>query len=238
VTPAGVRWVEEIASTQDEAHRLAVSGAPHGTAIAARIQSGGRGTRGRSWASGEGGLWMSVVCRPAEGSAVEVVSLRIGLKLAVLLDQWLTPPNRITLKWPNDLYLGQRKTGGILTEARWQGELLGWLVIGIGLNVRNKIPHELSLQATRLSEAGVSATPKELAGPVAEAVAEAASHASPLTEDELFEFRARDWLIGRAIVLPEPGVAEGITAEGRLRVRTNSGDVAEVIGSVQLAAPS
>ncbi|NOT08384.1 MAG: biotin--[acetyl-CoA-carboxylase] ligase, partial [Gemmatimonadales bacterium] len=60
-----LEWLAELPSTQDEAHRRAEAGAPHGTAVAAEVQTAGRGTRGREWASGLGGLWMSVVCRPA-----------------------------------------------------------------------------------------------------------------------------------------------------------------------------
>jgi BirA family biotin operon repressor/biotin-[acetyl-CoA-carboxylase] ligase len=238
VTPAPFFWHESVASTQDEAHRLAASGATHGTAVAGRIQTGGRGTRGRAWVSGEGGLWLSVVCRPGPGTATEIVGLRVGLALADLLDRLLSPPNCITLKWPNDLILGEKKLGGILAEARWQGELLAWMVIGVGLNLRNEIPPELSGSAARLADAGVSVDARALAAPVAQAVAEAGREATPLSAGEVAAFESRDWLRGRAISLPEPGVAEGITASGRLRVRSAAGTVTEVMAPVQLAGPA
>lgn len=235
MTPASVLWHDSLPSAQDEAHRLAAGGAPHGLAVAAREQTSGRGTRGRAWASGRGGLWISVVCRPRAGPATEVIGLRVGLAIANLLDPMLPAPLRVALKWPNDLYLGQKKFGGILTEARWQGESLGWMVIGTGINLRNEIPAELTDTATRMEDAGVRLEPAALATLVAPSVAEAARDAAPLTAAELAAFEDRDWLRGRAITVPSEGIAEGITAAGRLRVRSAGGALTEVVAPVQLA---
>ena len=234
VTVAPIEWHDELGSTQDEAHALAVARAAHGTAVATRIQTRGRGTRGREWMSGKGGLWLSVVCRPDGGAAVEVIGLRVGLALAALIDKLLPPPHHVSLKWPNDLYLMERKLGGILVEARWQGESLGWMVIGVGLNVRNEIPASLAWSAVSLADAGVPMDPAELATPVAQAVARSARAASPLNPAELRAFADRDWLRGKTVALPTPGVAEGITPEGRLMVRTLGGALIEVTSPVQL----
>lgn len=182
----------------------------------------------------EGGLWLSVVCRPDAGAAPEVIGLRVGLALADFLDTILAPAHRVALKWPNDLYLLQRKLGGILVEARWHGESLGWMVIGVGLNVRNEIPAALVQTGVSLALAGFTADPVELAVPVTQAVARAARAALPLNPAELRAFEERDWLRGRAISLPTPGVAEGISSTGRLLVRTLAGNVVEATGSVQL----
>ncbi|HEU5219401.1 MAG TPA: biotin--[acetyl-CoA-carboxylase] ligase [Gemmatimonadales bacterium] len=228
---------ESLGSTQDEAHRLATEGAAHGTAVTARVQTGGRGTRGRPWVSGDGGLWLSVVCRPGPGAAPEVVGLRVGLALAEYLDRFLFPPHRIVLKWPNDLFLGERKVGGVLAEARWQGAVLGWMVIGVGINFQNDIPPDLGDTATRLFDAGVNADPASLAEAVAAVVADAARDASPLTQAEVAAFESRDWLRGRALSLPEPGIAEGITAAGRLRVRDELGVITEILSPVTLRRP-
>ena len=111
MTDSPVQWREALRSTQDEAHGLAAAGAAHGTAVAARVQSAGRGTRGREWVSEEGGLWLSVVCRPDAGAATEVIGLRVGLALADLLDTIIAPTHRVAIKWPNDLYLAAAKAG-------------------------------------------------------------------------------------------------------------------------------
>lgn len=230
-----IRWLENAASTQDEAHQLATAGAPHGSAIAVPVQTSGRGTRGRVWISEEGGLWLSVVCRPEQGTTVEVVGVRAGLGLARFLDGLVRPPARVALKWPNDLMLGAGKLGGILAEARWQGESLAWIVVGVGLNVRNPLPPGTRPAAARLVDAGVALAPVELAGPVASVVARAGRLAEPLSGEELAEFGLRDWLRGRKLTEPAPGVAEGISPAGRLRVRIADGTVAEAVGTVALA---
>jgi len=227
-----IRWLDYASSTQDEAHQLAATGAPHGSAIAVPVQTAGRGTRGRVWVSAEGGLWLSVVCRPERGSAVEVVGVRTGLALARFLDGIVRPPARIALKWPNDLMLGVGKLGGVLAEARWQGDTLGWIVVGVGLNVRNELPPGTAPPAARLLDAGVALAAVDLAEPVAHVVARATRNAEPLSEAELAEFALRDWLRGRRVSAPAPGTVEGISAGGLLRIRKSDGSVVEVFGTV------
>ena len=56
MSPEFIRWLDAVGSTQDSAHGLAAAGGPHGAAIAARVQTAGRGTRRRQWISSEGGL--------------------------------------------------------------------------------------------------------------------------------------------------------------------------------------
>ncbi|HEV8149562.1 MAG TPA: biotin--[acetyl-CoA-carboxylase] ligase [Gemmatimonadales bacterium] len=232
---SAIQWHASVPSTQDEAHWLASAGAAHGSTVAARVQTAGRGTRGRAWVSGSGGLWLSVVCRPENGSAVEVVAVRTGLVLAEFLDRIIRPAARITLKWPNDLLLGQAKLGGILAEARWLGGALSWIVVGVGINVRNELPGETVPVAARLLDIGVVLSAAELAEPVARLVSAGARTAEPLTPNELAAFAQRDWLRGRTLATPESGLADGISAGGLLRVRKGDGSVREVFGSVTLA---
>ena len=235
--PGTVRWLDAVGSTQDTAHAMAEMGAPHGAAVAARVQTAGRGTRRRLWVSSEGGLWLSVICRPRDLPHVEAVGLRIALALATLIDRWIEPGHRVEIKWPNDLYLDGRKAGGVLAEARWQGETLSWLVVGMGLNVRNPLPPHTD--AARLMDAGVGKTAEELAPAVAIAIADATRNAGPLTSQELRMFEARDWLKGRSLRLPVAGTAVGVNDAGRLRIRTPDGAIRETLETVVLAeAPS
>ena len=227
---------------------MAAEDAPHGTAVAARIQSAGRGTRGRVWSSTEGGLWLSVICRPRGGEAdLAVLGLRIGLALAEHLDRLLPaappggrgpraepPRHRILIKWPNDLLVGDAKLGGVLCEARWQGERLGWMIAGIGLNLHNPLPQATGFPVTRLADAGSSAAPADLAEPVASLVATATRRAGPLEPAELARFAARDWLRGRPVIQPFAGTALGITSRGQLRIQAPDGAVREVADSLAL----
>jgi BirA family biotin operon repressor/biotin-[acetyl-CoA-carboxylase] ligase len=147
----------------------------------------------------------------------------------------LPPTAKIHLKWPNDLLLGDRKLGGILVQARWQGETLGWMVAGVGINVRNEIPDSVSHPATRLDDVGAGLSLEPMAESAALAVAEATRDAGPLSAQELKAFADRDWMRGREIAMPVVGVALGITPDGQLRVQCRDGSVIGVTGSVTLA---
>jgi len=236
MTSPMLAWHETLPSTIDEAHERAAAGAPHGFGVAARIQTAGRGTRGRPWDSSAGGLWLSVIARPAVSGPMEILSLRIGLAVAERIERFLEPKaNPVAIKWPNDLMLGGKKLAGILCDARWQGDRLSWIIASVGLNLSNPIPLALSDRAIRLADLGVGLGPEDLAEPIREAVAGAATCADPLAAHELAALRKRDWLRGRALLEPEPGIADGISETGRLRVRRSDGTVTAVLGSVHLA---
>jgi len=216
-------WLDEVDSTLDEAHRRAAAGAGDGTWIAARVQRAGRGSRGRSWHSPLGGLWLSVVRRttgPAPG--IELLSLRAGLASAAVLDG-LPAVAPVQLKWPNDLMVHGRKAGGLLTEARWQGDRLQWVAIGLGLNVSNAIPPDLADHATALGAYCRETSVDALAGPLAAALGAVDLSSPRLSERELAEFDRRDALRGRPVQSPIAGTADGIAADGRLLVRDAAG---------------
>jgi BirA family biotin operon repressor/biotin-[acetyl-CoA-carboxylase] ligase len=222
-----LRWFDTLPSTQDLIHQLAGEGAASGTAVAARVQTAGRGSRGRSWESRTGGLWLSVLCRPEGDAGVEVVSLRAALAVARAVEGCL-PGVRLGLKWPNDLMLGLRKVGGILCEARWQGGDLGWIAIGVGLNLSNRVSEALADSAAELSSVAPEVTADSIAGPVARAVARAGAQQGPLTEEELDAYGARDVLRGRHLLEPVAGLALGIAPDGALLVREPGGQVREI----------
>jgi BirA family biotin operon repressor/biotin-[acetyl-CoA-carboxylase] ligase len=225
--------LEEVASTQDEVHRLAAEGAAHGTAVLARRQGRGRGSRGREWSSPEGGLWLSVLWRAGpsadgvpDAGGVQLLGIRAGLAIARVIEAGC-PVARVQLKWPNDVLVDNRKVGGILCEAKWQGGL-GWVAIGVGLNVQNPVPADLRFPAASLGgwcpTLGVDPLAKEIVGRLGTLGTEA-----ELTEEEMGDWAARDWLAGRPVRAPWDGVASGITAMGRLRVTGRDGVPREIV---------
>lgn len=134
--------VDVTGSTNDDLLEAGKQGAPHGTGLAARAQTAGRGRRGHKWDSTVGNLLLSIVLRPcvnpAKFSGLAAVS---GLAvLEVLEKQGLA--NEIRLKWPNDLIARGRKLGGILVEAARDNEGKPFAVCGIGVNV-NYTPQEV-----------------------------------------------------------------------------------------------
>jgi BirA family transcriptional regulator, biotin operon repressor / biotin---[acetyl-CoA-carboxylase] ligase len=227
---------ERVDSTMDLVHQLASEGAEAGTAVLAGEQQGGRGSRGRSWYSPPGGLWLSVLFRPTIPGGIEVMSLRVGLAVAEALDDLV--PRPVRLKWPNDLMLGERKVGGILCEARWQGNILGWVTVGVGLNVRNAIPEELAEVATTLANEQPAITVDEVAHPLVAALRLLDLGADRLISEEIQRFGRRDWLSGRVIRAPVAGRAAGVRDDGALLVHSLEGEVSLRTGSVELAAVS
>ena len=234
--PELIRFAE-LASTMEAAHVRAQDGAPHGTAIVAGRQLQGRGTRGRTWSSEPGGLWMSVIARPARTDALEALSLRVGLAVAAALELASPALPRLGIKWPNDIMVDGRKLAGILCEARWGGGHCQWVVIGLGVNVRNAIPAELERTAVAIRAWDDAVAAPALAAPIAAAIGLAAREAGPLSDVELRTFALRDALSGARVSEPVAGAAEGISANGALRVRTDAGPIREVLAGV-VAVPA
>jgi BirA family biotin operon repressor/biotin-[acetyl-CoA-carboxylase] ligase len=233
-----LHYFDRVSSTMDVIHQLAAEGAVPGTAVMAGEQLEGRGSRGRTWHSPVGGLWLSVLFQPpAVLEGIEVISLRVGLAVAEAIQARLPKP--VQLKWPNDLMLEGRKLGGVLCEARWQGDALGWVAVGIGMNVRNRIPAELGGVAVSLSELTPGITVEEVADPVLAALRALDLGTGRLSPSELDRFARRDWLRGRTIREPAEGRVTGVGEDGALLVRTGSGsDVSLRSGTVELAAVS
>jgi BirA family transcriptional regulator, biotin operon repressor / biotin---[acetyl-CoA-carboxylase] ligase len=225
---------ERVASTMDLVHELAERGAEAGSMVVATEQLQGRGSRGRPWHSPPGGLWLSALYRPPSTGGLELLSVRVGLAVARALDPYVPTPVR--LKWPNDLMHDGRKLGGILCEARWQGAALGWIAVGVGLNVRNPVPGELRETAVSLVELEPDIQLETVLHSVAAAIRALDLGAERLSPAELELFAARSWLDGREIREPLAGTVAGLTDDGALRVRTPQGShVSLRHGSVELA---
>lgn len=154
-----VHRLESVPSTNDAARALALQGAGHGTAVLAREQTRGRGTKGRPWHSPAGlGLYASFILRGPGGGPVptpHLVPLAAGLAAS---DAVLESAGVVTgLKWPNDIVFGGRKLGGILSEGVTGAAGGAFVVVGIGLNVGQgeaDLPVELRAAATSIKLAG------------------------------------------------------------------------------------
>lgn len=122
-----------VSSTNDEAARLAEAGAPEGTVVWSREQTGGRGRRGRHWASPIGNLYTSTVLRPASSAAR---AAELGFVAALAVADIVPADREIRLKWPNDVLVDGGKVAGILPESTvgQRGEV-EHVVLGIGVNV-------------------------------------------------------------------------------------------------------
>ena len=107
----------------------------HGVALLALSQSSGQGRRGRAWEFFPGNLALSLgfSLTKEEAEFTPLLSVMAGLALYETIKPYLRPQESFGLKWPNDLYLGQKKMAGLLVQARTQSEIR--CVLGIGCNL-------------------------------------------------------------------------------------------------------
>jgi BirA family biotin operon repressor/biotin-[acetyl-CoA-carboxylase] ligase len=169
---------------------------------------------------------MTLIEHPSDRTALDVLSLRIGLGAAHALDEFAAEPLR--LKWPNDVYLEHRKLAGVLVETRWRAESPEWVAIGFGVNV---VPPDDQPNAAGL-EPGTRRV-DVLPGLVRELRSAAASE-GVLRDDELEEFNARDMARGKECVEPVRGRVRGITPGGELLVELADATVKVRSGSLVL----
>ncbi|MBJ7348894.1 MAG: biotin--[acetyl-CoA-carboxylase] ligase [Thermoleophilaceae bacterium] len=208
-------------STNTLAKELANAGAVHGTTVTASEQTGGRGRQGRAWVAPAGSaLLMSVIVRPLQPQH-QLAPLAAGLAVAETCEA-LTGVS-CTIKWPNDVWIEQRKVAGILVEAKAdQTAEKSWAVIGIGLNTSVDLaamPEELRTTATTL---GLPAETNAL--PTLISRLEFWTQRSP--RDVIAAWRQRDALLGRQISWSAgSGTAAGVDDNGNLLVQSADGQV-------------
>lgn len=223
-------------STNDAAKRLARSGAPEGTVVAAAAQTQGRGRMGRQWESPRGGAYVSCILRPRLApSALIALPLAAAVGVARGLDRLGMD---VRLKWPNDVESRERKLAGILLEMAAEADRVEWVVIGCGLNVSGSpYPGAACVRdvapAARAADAG-AAVLDGIAGAYREFLARGFE---PLRE----EYEARSSLTGRDVrvkdatgsVVAEGRVA-GVGPDGSLVLHTPDGRRHLVSGEVTL----
>ena len=127
-----------LTSTNEKlAQLIAEENSPSGTIVIAKQQTAGRGQLGRKWESDEGGLYLSLAIAP-DLLARDVHQLTIGIVwgIAHQLRQQGLP---VSIKWPNDLMLAERKLGGILTETRIAKGKIQHAIVGVGINYANSV---------------------------------------------------------------------------------------------------
>jgi BirA family biotin operon repressor/biotin-[acetyl-CoA-carboxylase] ligase len=161
-----LHYYEKIGSTNDEAFRLGLAGAPEGTALIANSQSAGKGRMQRVWHSPAGSnIYTSIILRPEITPArTPHISILAGVAVAEVLESYC--PDRIKLKWPNDVLIDEKKVCGILSQIKTAASEVDFIVLGIGINVNisySQFPKEICSLATSLAiETGREISRQEL----------------------------------------------------------------------------
>lgn len=141
--------LEVTESTNDEVKKYWDLG--EDIAVFAHRQTGGRGTKGRSFASPEGGIYISFIkhyCGLKAEKAYEVTE-DISLSVALTLRAFGV---KAEIKWPNDIYVGKKKICGMLTQNEIKNGYVEKTLCGVGINVNNDLPPELDGIATSLKK--------------------------------------------------------------------------------------
>lgn len=146
-----IHYFDYLSSTMDLAMQLGMQGAGDGTLVLAEAQTKGRGRLGRSWFSPKyKGIYLSLILRPKLAPAVSPI---LTLLSAVSICEAVKNVTGLEaqIKWPNDVFIQNKKFAGILTEMNAEVDKVNFVVIGIGLNVNND-KKSLIAQATSLKE--------------------------------------------------------------------------------------
>jgi len=214
-------WLYETTSTIDRAEEWLSKGGPHGGVVIAGRQTRAKGRRGREWASPEGGLWMSVVTRPAlEPERTGMLGLGLAVAAVQALEE--VAGCGVRLRWPNDLVLGERKLGGVLVTGSpdWEGAILS---VGMNVNLRlTDLPEEVRPSAATLLE--VTGREHEVGGLAARLLSRLEALWPDVTGDGtrvVAEWRKRDALASREVLVEVAGrtwrgCAKGVDDGGRL----------------------
>ncbi len=241
-----IYYYDEIDSTNIKARTLGEEGALHGTLVVSDRQVAGKGRRGRTWESPKGmSIYMTLLLRPEIAPPkASMLTLVMAQSVAEGIEQVTTDTSiaevnsctantAIGIKWPNDIVMNRKKVCGILTEMSTEIDYINYVVIGVGINVNQKVfEGELADKATSLLiESGDMVKRAALIAAIMERFEE--NYAIFLKTEDLSGIRdAYNHMLvnrGREVRILEPGNeynahSAGINKLGELVVTTEDGE--------------
>ena len=233
-----IHWFDTIDSTNTRAKLMGMQDAPHGTILIADSQTGGRGRLGRSFHSPGGkGIYLSLLLRP-NCCAAQLMHLTCATGIAMCDAVEVATGLRPGIKWTNDLVVGTRKLGGILTELSLDSDgSVAFAVVGIGINCNqaiNEFPEEICSIATSL--AVQTQTSIDRSKVIAAMLTELYKMSETLLDqkDQMLDRYVQDCVtIGKEISVVRAndvrhGTAVGIDRKGALLVRFSDGHTESV----------
>lgn len=213
---------DEVSSTNDFAESIAYK--REDSIITAAAQTNGHGSKGRSFVSAKGGLYITSLRFFDDFKASNVFKIMINASVAVCrtMEKFSLSPG---IKWPNDVYVGGKKICGILINNSFSGGYITRSIVGIGVNIENELPVELKDVAINMKKAGAkgysfSAVRDELV--------------KNMSEDfSVEEYKKYIFFFGRKITLVEgenkrEAVAVDVDGFGRLIVKDGAGNISSV----------
>lgn len=227
---------KKIFSTNDKAFKLASRGEPEGACVISERQTRGRGRLNRKWYSKQGNLYVSLILRPLmPTNAAPQLTFVAALAVKEFLEKQLGN-NKLQLKWPNDVMWNGKKISGILTEMEVKDNRLDFVIIGIGINVNQRVfPKQISDKA--ISIYGVLGRKMSLNKVRDELLRYFEKwYAGYLKKG--FSYIKKEWeersrIRGRRVVVQDgrkkiEGIAQGLNSEGALLVKSSEDEILEI----------
>ncbi len=233
-----VFYFQEISSTNDYGKTLEGK-AKNGALVVSETQVGGKGRLGRVWKSPKGGLWFSLYLTPSiePMKASKITQVAAAALVKVLYEEFNI---NAKIKWPNDVYINNKKATGILTEMKCEMERINYLIVGIGINVNIEpcdFHEDVKDTATSIFiEAGKKINRTELLGKFLNTFEELyidvvdnnnfSNVVNICRTHSLLINKQVYWIVGNNVT---PVKCLGINDEGELIVKTEDGNVTNVI---------
>jgi len=136
-----IRYFEHTPSTNSMGKQILSEGDPakiHGTVIIAEEQTGGVGRLGPAWISPSGGIWITILLKPKvpiDHVFMITMAASVAIARAIRKEFGLGA----LIKWPNDIFIGKKKIGGLLLELSAEADVVHYCLLGIGIDVNNPI---------------------------------------------------------------------------------------------------
>ena len=234
-------YYDQIDSTNRIAKELVMEGKPSGTVVRAGMQSAGKGQYGRIFNSPKGGLYFSLLLKPSlDLEHLSLVTLATGLACRDVIRSTFNIQSQI--KWPNDIYLYDKKLAGILCENidfRDAENSCATVVIGVGLNVNNTIedfPLELQpIVTTLFDHLHIQVDLHALLSLLVTAIIKNVLLLSENRQILLEQWQQYDYLYNKSVVytagsITFRGTGLGISSQGYYRIQDNKGVEYCVVG--------
>lgn len=191
-------------------------------------QSAGKGQTGKMWQSTPGKNILLTTILDANGIALSsqpVFNMAVALAIQEFYQSFVTEP--VKLKWPNDVYVNDKKAAGILIENRIKGNRWQWAVVGMGININQDSFPDTSNATSLKILTGKEFVPVQLAKQLLPAVFRYFERLKAGEEEELFQlYNSKLYKLGSEIKLENDqttihGLLQGVDKRGRLIVNTN-----------------
>ena len=227
---AKIHYLPSVVSTMEKARQLAQKGCPEMSVVVADHQTGGRGRLQRQWISSRGGLYFTVVLRPR----IELPNIaRVNFQVAAIVTRLLRSLYNVNAgtKWPNDILIDGKKVCGMLSEVSAEGDMTAYINIGIGLNLNNTPPTDVSNATSIKALVGHPVARNQFLNVFLEALEE--QQQKGLWDDTFAEWKRYAINFDRRVTVQTlhetiTGIAMDVDPSGALLVKTDSGEIANI----------